>query len=258
MPSQRLPPASSLSAVIVEIAQSVSGRIGAKRLSVGGGRKELEQAPGSRDPESTIGGFEELKHPRGREVRNREPAVDNRRLVRWPGAEAKETADQCCRPQVTVVILEQILKVIVRQSILPRIARGTAVRPPSIESARRRDPQRAARILQHVRHDALLGIVVRHPNRDGLQRGTATPDRQSIQPIGGASPYRAVPPFTEHRHGDRWRSLVIRHDEGEHWSGYRAIAGSDAATRPAFWIETNQPAIGGDPVPHPSASPGNR
>ena len=64
------------------------------------------------------GGLEQLKHPGGGQaVTHAEREVDNRRPVGAIGAEPEEAPVSCPRPQMPLVIAEQVVNVLVWQSI---------------------------------------------------------------------------------------------------------------------------------------------
>src|SRR5262245_39405027 len=105
-------------------------------------REELKQPSGGRDPEFAVRSLKELEHPGGwHSLSSRKSSEDNRRLTRIIGAELEESAIARARPEPAVVVLEQVVKEIVRQAIAFGVTRRAPVRPLSIQAARRRNPQ---------------------------------------------------------------------------------------------------------------------
>src|SRR5262249_8373474 len=72
-----------------------------------------------------------------------------------------------------VAVLQQIAKIVVGQAITLGIAVDRAVRPTTIESARRCQPKRSFPVVQQISDLAMLLRVSRHPYVDVSQPQSA-------------------------------------------------------------------------------------
>ena len=217
VPSQRLPPEIFVDRGDIEVAQAVAFAVGAEALVCIGVGKELQQASRRGNPESPVGSLEELKHPgRRRQIaRICEVEIDNRRIVGVVCTEAEEAVEPRGRPEMPVVVLQQVMKVCRRH-----VACGAAIRPSAIQAARRRNPQRPACVFHHVRDETLVCMVARHSNLDGVQRFAAIRPHQSIESVLGADPERAVGSLEQSGGCPGPPIVAVGRDDGEH--GVRA------------------------------------
>src|SRR5262245_17483096 len=112
-------------------------------------REELKQALCARDPEFTVRSLKELEHPRGRHsLPNRKGLEDNGRSTRVIGGELEEPAIARARPETALMVFEQVVKIVVRQTVEFGVTRHATVGPASIQAAVRGNPQRAASVFQ--------------------------------------------------------------------------------------------------------------
>src|SRR5262245_57803680 len=112
-------------------------------------REELKQAECARDPEFTVRSLKELEHPGGwHSLPSRKGLEDNRRSMRVIGCELEEPAVTRARPEPALMVFEQVVKEVVRQTVAFGVTRHATVRPASIQTAVRGNPQRAVSVFQ--------------------------------------------------------------------------------------------------------------
>ena len=150
------------------------------------------------------------------------------------------------------MIFQQIRQVTVRQAVVTAVARGTAVGPAAIQTARlRNSPESAARIVHHIRNDARVGVPAKDGDVNRPQRSATIRELQAVEPVVCTDPDRAVPALTKLGDNSGVAVAVVR-DDGEHRRGRVVGRKVWAATGPAFRVEPHQPARGGDPVVAPA------
>ena len=249
MPSHKLPPRSSPSASILSYVQTIPGavreEVPALRIA---SRQVLDQALRGRDPEPMLGRLEELRHPLRREVGRRESPIDNGRLVRVAGSEAKESEISGSSPQPAFVILEQRLEKNSWEPVASAVPRRRAISPSTIQAVLGRNPQRPASILEQIGDDPLLHVVVWNANRDRVKRLAAPVRLESEQAIGRPYPDRAVAALA--KHGDHHDQLGVagRRDRPEHRRPPRSSSSSPGVLLcEAHGVEAHESSPGADP-----------
>ena len=212
-------------------------------------RQVLDQAFRGRNPEPMLGRLEELRYPERREVGRRELPIDNGRLVRVAGREAKESGLSGSSPQPAFVILEQRMDIRPWQPVASAVPRRGAISPSTIQAVLSRNPQRPASILEQIGDDPLLHVVVWNADRDRVKRLAALVRLESEQAIGRPYPDRAVAALA--KHGDHHDQLGVagRRDRDEH----RRPRRSSSRRRGIFLcearrVEAHESSFGADPV----------
>src|SRR5215471_17257907 len=112
-------------------------------------REELKQALRAGDPEFAVRSLKELEHPGvWHSFPGRKGLEDNRRSTRVIGGELEEPAVARARPETALMVFEQVVKIVVRQTVAFGVTRHATVRPASIQTAVGCNPQRAASVFQ--------------------------------------------------------------------------------------------------------------
>src|SRR2546423_12823138 len=116
-------------------------------------------------PEPVIRGLEELVDPFALgDVVRVEPKRDRGLCMRLVGGEAEESCVAGSHPKLSLMIKQEVMKKIVRQTFTVVITRRSAIVPAAIQPGGCGQPERTISVFDQVVDVMLLGIIVRHAN----------------------------------------------------------------------------------------------
>src|SRR5262249_27035894 len=112
-------------------------------------REQRKQAWEGGNPELAVRSLKEgEQRGGGHPLRGRECLEENRRSPRVAAGEWEDPAIARACPEPALMVFEQVVKIVVRQTVAFGVTRHAPVRPTSIQAAVRCNPQRATSVFQ--------------------------------------------------------------------------------------------------------------
>src|SRR4030095_12967027 len=145
--------------------------------------------------------------------------------------ETKEAAKPGRHPEPPLMIFQQVMNDVIRQSITFGVVVNVAIGPKSKKSAGGGHPQRTAVVFQQVIYINLGWLLAGHSHIHGQEFVKIVVPFQAVEVFQSSAPDGSASVLVEYIDGPVLAVLGFRHDDTEHRGGLRFVVSVNDAPR---------------------------